>query len=134
MVQIQQYTWQTFDRDITILASKLQDIKFDLIYGNPRGGLPVAVALSHKLEVGLTTDPTNTSNVLWVDDIIDSGTQLIAAKQLNYAGYCALLNRSTAACHCLCAQIIDHAAWIVFPWENSDTGAATKDYESWRCQ
>ena len=32
---------------------KISNIKFDGIYGIPRGGLPIAVALSHKLNLPL---------------------------------------------------------------------------------
>ena len=40
---------------------------------NPRGGLPVAVALSHKTDIPITMFANETTGVLWVDDIVDSG-------------------------------------------------------------
>jgi len=134
MVQIRQYTWEAFDRDITILANKLNKLDYDLLYGNPRGGLPVAVALSHKTGKALTTQPINKSKVLWIDDIIDSGAQLQQAKSQNFAGYCALLERSTASSHCLCAQVLENEDWIVFPWENKQANTIEKDYEAWLCR
>ena len=44
------------------------------IYGIPRGGLCLAVALSHKLNIELLKEPRN--NILIVDDIYDSGETL----------------------------------------------------------
>jgi len=129
MVQIREYTWAEFDDDICKLADQIKNLKICNLYGNPRGGLPVAVALSHKTGIPITMS-ANTKGVLWVDDIIDSGKQLQAARESNYLDYCCLLSRKTN--QAICAQVIDNDDWIVFPWE--DKNKAKEDYQRWLCQ
>ena len=84
------YTWNEFDEDIGKLANnairneKLFKCKYTHIYGIPRGGLVVAVALSHRLErkfIENKKDIEKINNyvekVLVVDEICDSGNTLI---------------------------------------------------------
>ena len=130
MVQIREYTWAEFDKDIVKLSVLVKEIQFKKIYGNPRGGLPVAVALSHKTGIPVTLFTYEAEGVLWVDDIVDSGAQLNKAKKLDHAGYCSLLTRKQN--QALCAKVLDSDDWIVFPWENKHK--AEEDYRSWLCQ
>lgn len=130
MVQIREYTWAEFDDDICKLSNKIKHLSIKRIYGNPRGGLPVAVALSHKTDIPITMFANETTGVLWVDDIVDSGKQLNKAKEFNYLEYCCLLSRDTT--QAICSQVIKNNDWIVFPWE--DKNKAKEDYESWLCQ
>lgn len=72
-------TYQEFGNLLDQLVNKLKDLKFDYIYGIPRGGLPIAVHLSHHLDVELidywTLKWNNQLNkrILLVDDIVDTG-------------------------------------------------------------
>lgn len=50
------YSWSAFGKDIETIASTLQGYKFDEIYGIPRGGLIIAVVLSHRLELPLSLE------------------------------------------------------------------------------
>ena len=79
------YTWQKYQKDIQALAIKLSENPkyiFDSIYGIPRGGLVVAVSLSHALNLPMVEVNNITNKTLVVDDIIDSGETM--QKLLNY--------------------------------------------------
>ena len=64
---INYFTWSEFDKSVEYIANKCKIFKFTGIYGVPRGGLCLAVALSHKLKINLITEPTK--NSLIFDDI-----------------------------------------------------------------
>jgi hypoxanthine phosphoribosyltransferase len=75
------YTWQEFDQDMAAIQEALSEQrlldKFDYIYGIPRGGLVIAVALSHRLNKPMVTEiPHPNTRMLIVDDISDSGATL----------------------------------------------------------
>ena len=48
---VKYFTWKEFDQDVEYIADKCKFLKFSGIYGIPRGGLCLAVALSHRLNV-----------------------------------------------------------------------------------
>ena len=54
---INYYTWGEFDKSVEYIANKCKFLKFSGIYGVPRGGLCLAVALSHKLKINLIKEP-----------------------------------------------------------------------------
>jgi len=77
----QVFTWHEFDIAVHVLSSDIQSSGkvFKDIYGVPRGGLVVAVALSHSLDLPIITDVgLVSSNTLVVDDISDGGATLSA--------------------------------------------------------
>ena len=47
---MQQLSWQQFDDAVARLAERFEDESIHGIYGIPRGGLCLAVALSHAME------------------------------------------------------------------------------------
>ena len=51
------FTWSEFDNAVEHIASKCMLFEFSGIYGVPRGGLCLAVALSHKLKINLISEP-----------------------------------------------------------------------------
>lgn len=61
-----------------IINAKIK--KFEGVYGFPRGGLCLAVALSHSLELPLLEEPKN--NSLIIDDIYDTGYTLEKIKHI----------------------------------------------------
>lgn len=70
-------TWEGFEWGARALAKQLQGKHFDTIMGFPRGGLPLAVRLSHLLGIGMTVEPAVLSErSLVVDDISDTGRSL----------------------------------------------------------
>jgi len=50
---ISYFTWSEFDKSVEEIADKCRFKEFSGIYGVPRGGLCLAVALSHKLKINL---------------------------------------------------------------------------------
>ena len=54
---INYFTWSEFDKAVEQIANKCKLLEFSGIYGVPRGGLCLAVALSHKLKINLISEP-----------------------------------------------------------------------------
>lgn len=83
------------------------------IYGVPRGGISVAYALADQLGATVVGSPEEATII--VDDIIDSG-----ATRARYSGsglqFFALIDKTAPD------QTVFKDAWVVFPWEVSDTG------------
>jgi len=75
-MNVREVTWEEFHALVDILANALkkQPVKYDMIYGIPRGGLVPAVMLSHMLEIPQVTyvdgDLISLHKVLVVDDIV----------------------------------------------------------------
>jgi hypoxanthine phosphoribosyltransferase len=72
------YSWEDFDTDIAKLAKQMKPFLpfMKNIYGIPRGGLVVAVALSHRLGLPIVLEDDVrkiTEKTLVVDDIVDTG-------------------------------------------------------------
>ena len=113
------YTWQEFDKDIEKIAAWAKLQNFKSVYGIPRGGLVVAVALSHHLDLPLEIETQDISqDTLVVDDISDSGNTLcVLGEKLAFKPIVAAIfyNKSTR-------RMPDYALrekteWVVFPWE-----------------
>jgi len=113
--------WFDIVADIDELVRRLKPVKFQIrnIYGIPRGGLVIAVILSHKLEVPVITDIRKIGrNTLLVDDIADTGKTL--KKVLKVKKPFAI---ATLWYHPQSVIIPDYYIqtkdkdWIVFPWE-----------------
>lgn len=72
-------SWQQFDNACLDLLNQMQNssLTANSIYGIPRGGLCLAVRLSHLLNIQLITSEKDiTKNTLIVDDVIDTGKTL----------------------------------------------------------
>lgn len=98
------------------------------IYGIPRGGFPLAVHLSHHLNIQLLEFPWNfkdrKSFILIVDDISDTGKTLKEKKEMfELAGFVTPITVSLFYKQNTCL-IPDYffeetAKWVVFPWETN---------------
>ena len=64
---INYFTWENFDESVEYIANKCKFSEFSGIYGVPRGGLCLAIALRHKLVIELNSKPKEKS--LIVDDV-----------------------------------------------------------------
>ena len=123
-------SWNDLDADVFKLASKVENV--DYVVGIPRGGLIIAVMLSHLLGAKhMTVDhlekleefdlEIDKKTILIVDDISDSGQTL---KQYKKAGYqtATLDVRNTTITkpdhYCNWLKTTD---WIVYPWEREDS-------------
>ena len=88
-------------------------IKYDGIYGIPRGGVSIAQRLCYRLDLPWLTKPTN--NTLVVDDISDSGNTLIDVKHKRIATL--FIRKGTKVIpHYYIHEYVDNT-WTVFPWE-----------------
>ena len=67
-------TWADFDEAVATLAPMIYRPTAKHLYGVPRGGLCLAVALSHATGIPLAIEPG--PNCVIVDDIADTGTTL----------------------------------------------------------
>ena len=74
------FNWKDLDGAVKIASNKYKNKKFTGVYGIPRGGLCLAVSLSHYLNIPLLELPQD--NCLIVDDIYDSGKTLEKYKKL----------------------------------------------------
>ncbi len=121
------YSWAQYDQDIKALTKKIkaQKLDFDTIYGLPRGGLVVAVSLSHALDKPLIFEVNDiSSRTLLVDDIIETGGTL---KRLvdNFKIITPLIvsiyyNKEKGT---IMPTIFarEQIKWVVFPWETENS-------------
>ena len=120
-------SWEGYDSYIDSITNwvKTSDLNLGAVYGLPRGGLPIAVSLSHRLHLPLLMDYydrkiVTDKKILVVDDIADTGLTL---KDFE--------NKHIIICtfHYHEQSIIEpdywiHKKdddWIVYPWELNDS-------------
>lgn len=122
MPTLLRYSWNQFDKAVDTMATAIQwrvraslSPKFTNIYGIPRGGLVLAVALSHRLELPLT-DCVG-SRTLVADDISDTGHTLEPYKS-NFIVTLHYVKGSRVEPN-LYVDIKSPDVWIVYPWETN---------------
>ena len=124
-------SWKQFDIAVAHLKNKYKNQKYDGIYGPARGGLVLAVKLSHLLDIPLILKPR--SGCLWVDDIIDSGATFNSYKGFMCKDYCCWVAREESKNY---YNVLKSNKWIVFPWESSHVNDIQSDkikYENKIC-
>ena len=110
------FTWREFDNSVEHIAKECNSLEFSGIYGVPRGGLCLAVALSHKLKINLIAKPKK--NSLIVDDIYETGITLNSLKDIEGATFFVLFSKIEPTWWNT-VKIAKDKEWIVFPWENT---------------
>ena len=110
------FTWSEFDESVEQIAKECEFLEFSGIYGVPRGGLCLAVALSHKLKIKLISEPIK--NSLIVDDIYETGITLNTFKDIEGAMFFVLFSKIKPIWWNT-VNISEKKEWIVFPWENN---------------
>ena len=116
--------WEDLDTFVNILVDDIKSKKltFTGVYGLPRGGLVIAVLLSHKLNIPLLLAPCN--NCIIVDDIADSGKSLCHFTendtQFNkyYISTMFYHPRSIVKPNFYLYEKDDK--WVIFPWEKEE--------------
>jgi GTP cyclohydrolase I len=111
------YSLPEFQADIKILANQVRDMGYAGLYGIPKGGVPVAMALSDASEIPLVTSVSE--GVLVVDDLIDTGRTRSRYPDNDMAVLhrkaWAPVDRQTVFCvHQDCKD------WIVYWWEGTE--------------
>ena len=111
-----EFTWKQFNESVEKLTQKIKrsNLIFDGIYGVPRGGLPLAVALSHTLKLPLLLNPSKDSLV--VDDISDNGDTLLHMKNKRIATLVST-EWTISPPDYTDKYKRNRKDWIVFPWE-----------------
>ena len=109
--------WIDFDRCVLFISKKCKDKNFKGVYGFPRGGLCLAVALSHSLEIPLLEKPT--TNCLIVDDIYEKGFTLNKIKDLKGTEAHVWISK-TEPTWWNAYKTYNKDEWIIFPWEKSN--------------
>lgn len=120
-------TWYQFDEAVHRIASMFKGRTLSGVYGFPRGGLCLAVALSHHLNMPLL-DAIKPS-CLVVDDIYETGVTLSQALQVEGCE-CVVWISKAAPTWWKAVEVNPDPEWIVFPWENP--AQATTDEDAYR--
>ena len=118
-------SWQDIEGIISNIFHKIENIKFDYVYGIPRGGLIPAVMMSHALNIPLLTDISkhNGKKILIVDDINDSGTTLRIQQavfnmfNIDVVVVTLFKREGSKYVEFYTGQKIEHNNWLCFPWE-----------------
>lgn len=113
------YTWSEFDADVRKIAEWARPFNFKSVYGVPRGGLIVAVAISHLLDILLVMSHDDiTRDTLVVDDIVDKGDTmkrlLVTVSGKIKVASIFFHEDSCYRPHFFAQEKKD---WVVFPWE-----------------
>ena len=131
-------TWKQVEQGIdTIVKDLLEHTEIDYVVGIPRGGLIIAVMISHRLGVKhMTIDhlekleefdlDIDKKRILIVDDISDSG-QTLKRFRKDYTTATLDVRNTTIAVPQFYANWLDNADWIVYPWERKDSNTI-QDY------
>ena len=121
---VNHFTWNEFDKSVEHIYNKCKFIEFSGIYGVPRGGLCLAVALSHKLKINLISKPIK--NSLIVDDVYETGITLKTFKNIEGAMFFVLFSKIKPTWWNT-VHISEKSKWIVFPWENATNLQSDRD-------
>ena len=125
---MQQLSWAQFDLAVATLAQRLTHQSFSGIYGVPRGGLCLAVALSHALELPYLITPQ--AGCLIVDDVYETGQTLTPLhEEWPDAVFAVWISKSPPEWW-IAAEVFSSQEWVVFPW--SQLNQASAEEQSYR--
>ena len=115
-------SWEEFDKAVDVLVVQIKKERYPpkAIYGVPRGGLVLAVCLSHRLNIPLVTEPIE--GALLVDDVAETGKTL---ERIYFDDRDFMFHGIAVLYQCNDSKfLVGHFAkrkssdeWIVFPWE-----------------
>ena len=116
-------SWNVIDEAVTDIAFNIKNTNKDFkgVYGIPRGGLILAVMLSHKLDLPLimSKDELDENSII-IDDIADTGRTLWDF--LEYQSYVVTIHKHEKSIFKPDYSVLDKGdKWIVYPWETEDS-------------
>ena len=116
-------TWNVIDEAVTDIAFNIKNTNKDFkgVYGIPRGGLILAVMLSHKLDLPLIMSKEELDeNSIIIDDIADTGKTLLDFTE--YQSYVVTIHEHEQSLIKPDYSVLDKGdKWIVYPWETEDS-------------
>ena len=116
-------SWNVIDEAVTDIAFHLKKTNKDFkgVYGIPRGGLILAVMLSHKLDLPLIMSKEELDeNSIIIDDIADTGKTLLDFTE--YESYVVTIHEHEQSLIKPDYSVLDKGdKWIVYPWETEDS-------------
>jgi hypoxanthine phosphoribosyltransferase len=127
--EIIDFSWSEFDLAVDVMVEEFKSSDtshIEKILALPRGGLPLGVALSHKLDLPLisyTYQITRAphANVLVVDDIADSGETLQSiSKELKNSMYYVIHYDDNSIFQPDFSYVSNKGCWISYPWESKN--------------
>ncbi len=107
--------WEEFNDCVATIADICGDKHLSGVYGLPRGGLCLAVALSHALKIPLLLEPQ--PFCLVVDDVYETGTSLMEISHMKDITTFVWFSKVQPVWW-QAVNIVDLEDWLVFPWEN----------------
>lgn len=132
--------WNDFNNAVKIISEKILVITAKnedefVLYGEPRGGLCLSVAISHQTGLPMVAElcKAQGKSIIWIDDIIDSGTTYRHSLEKfgKDALYVCWIDRLGVSD--VCAVLEQSSEWVVFPWENKLNAIQDKvEYEGKR--
>ena len=116
-------SWNVIDEAVTDIAFNIKNTNKDFkgVYGIPRGGLILAVMLSHKLDLPLIMSKEELDeNSIIIDDIADTGKTLLDFTE--YESYVVTIHEHEQSLIKPDYSVLDKGdKWIVYPWETEDS-------------
>lgn len=117
-------TWDQVDQYISDLAESNSTRHWTGVYGIPRGGLVLAVMISHRLHIPFLGAPCE--GCLVVDDIADTGRSLLHytenETQQNRYDISTMYYHERSMVQPNYWYLQKHDDWIIFPWEDPAKG------------
>ena len=117
-------SWQVVDECVTEMAFHLKDTGKDFVgvFGIPRGGVILAVMLSHKLDIPYITEfwRVGDGDIVVIDDIADTGKTFQFYKEqpeTKDAHYVTIHEHKQSIVKPDYSVLYKQDKWIVYPWE-----------------
>ncbi len=107
--------WEEFNVCVGRIANACEGVPYKGVYGVPRGGLCLGVALSHYLDIPLLGEPQPGS--LIVDDVYETGLTLNNLRNHHGSRYFVWISKVSPEWW-EAIEVMSSSEWIVFPWED----------------
>ena len=117
----EEMSWMMFELLVHELADKIRksNVRIQSVFGIARGGLTIAIRLSHMLNLSYSTYELISPRTILLDDISDSGRTLSVYKKTFPLSPTATLIWKTTSIFKPDFYAIEKSddRWVVFPWE-----------------